>query len=151
MTLQREPAAQRRRSKWHDRASSTAEDGEFAQRAVYHPDQEVFDGLHEELRQHREHLAWLESDGHSLNQTASGLREKIEQLDGLKRYERLAVLRSRICWPWPRCWSPSWLSWLVADMVVRIFAVTEPATARRRTNQFRLSWDRPIAGVVHLG
>ena len=87
MTMQREPAAQRRQSKWHDRASP--EDREFAQRANYHPDQEVFDGLHEELRQHREHLAWLESDGHSLGQTASGLRKKIEQLE-----EQIETLRA---------------------------------------------------------
>jgi DNA repair exonuclease SbcCD ATPase subunit len=89
MTMQREPAAQRRQSKWHDRASGTPEDREFAQRATYHPDQEVFDGLHEELRQHREHLAWLESDGHSLGQTASGLRKKIEQLE-----EQIETLRA---------------------------------------------------------
>jgi hypothetical protein len=80
MTMQSELAG--RRSKWHDRASGTPEHGEFAQRAVYHPDQEVFDGLHEELRQHREHLAWLEGDGHSLSQTSSGLRKKIDQLEG---------------------------------------------------------------------
>jgi hypothetical protein len=88
MTMQRELAAQRRRSKWHDRASSTPEEGQFAQRAMYHPDQEVFDGLHEELRQHREHLAWLESDGHSLSHTASGLRKKIEQVE-----EQIETLR----------------------------------------------------------
>jgi hypothetical protein len=64
-------------------------DREFAQRATYHPDQELFDGLHEELRQHREHLAWLESDGHSLGKTASGLRKKIEQLE-----ERIETLRA---------------------------------------------------------
>jgi phage shock protein A len=90
MTVQRELAAQRRRSKWHDRASSTPDSGEFAQRAVYHfPDQEVLDGLHEELRQHREHLAWLESDGHSLGQTAYGLRKKIGQLE-----EQIETLRA---------------------------------------------------------
>jgi hypothetical protein len=77
--------AQRRRSKSYDRApGSFLEDREFAQRAVYHfPDQEVLDGLDEELRQHREHLAWLGSDGHSPGQTASGLRKKIEQLEEL--------------------------------------------------------------------
>ena len=36
---------------------------------------------HEQLRQHSEHLTWLESDGHSLGQTASGLRKKIAQLE----------------------------------------------------------------------
>jgi septal ring factor EnvC (AmiA/AmiB activator) len=82
MTMPTEQAAQRRRSKWYDR--------EFAQRAVYHfPDQEVLDDMHEELRQHREHLAWLESDGHSLGQTASGLRKKIEQLE-----EQIQTLRA---------------------------------------------------------
>jgi hypothetical protein len=81
MTMQREPAAQRRQSKWNDRASGSPDDGEFTQRATHHPDQEVFDGLHEQLRQHSEHLAWLESDGHSLGQTASGLRKKIAQLE----------------------------------------------------------------------
>ena len=80
--MQSELAAQRRRSKSHGRAPSTPEDRDFAQRAVYHfPDQEVLEGLHEELRQQREHLAWLESDGHSLSQTASGLRKKIGQLE----------------------------------------------------------------------
>jgi DNA repair exonuclease SbcCD ATPase subunit len=94
MTMQREPAAQRRQSKWHERASGTPEDREFAQRATYRPDQEVFDGLHEELRQHREHLAWLESDGHSLGQTASGLRKKIEQLE-----EQIETLRATSRFP----------------------------------------------------
>jgi predicted oxidoreductase (fatty acid repression mutant protein) len=76
--------AERRRSKSYDRARGSLEDREFAQRAVYHfPDQEVLDGLHEELRQQREHFAWLESEGHSLSQVASGLRKKIEQLEGL--------------------------------------------------------------------
>jgi phage shock protein A len=89
MTMQREPAAQRRQSKWHDRASGSPEDGEFAQRAMYHPDQEVFDGLHEELRQHREHLAWLESDGHSLSEAGSGLRKKIARLE-----EQIETLRA---------------------------------------------------------
>jgi chromosome segregation ATPase len=54
------------------------------QRAVYlFPEQEVLDGLDEELRQHREHFAWLESEGHSLSQAAAGLRKKIEQLEEL--------------------------------------------------------------------
>ena len=77
--------AQRRRSKSYDRPPSTPEDREFALRAVYHhfPDQEVLDGLQEELRQHREHFAWRESEGHSLSQVASGLRKKIEQLEEL--------------------------------------------------------------------
>ena len=59
MTMQSEPAAQRRRSKWYDRPPSTPEDREFALRAIHHPfpDQEVLDGLHEELRQHREHFS----------------------------------------------------------------------------------------------
>jgi hypothetical protein len=85
--MQREPAA-RRRSKWYDRPASTPEDREFALRAIHHPfpDQEVLDGLHEELRQHREHFAWLESEGHSLSQAASGQRKKIEQLE-----EQIAV------------------------------------------------------------
>ena len=82
MTMPTGQAARQRRSKWYDRMSGTPDDREFAQRAVYHfPDQEVLDDMHEELRQHREHLAWLESDGHSLGQTASGLRKKIEQLE----------------------------------------------------------------------
>jgi chromosome segregation ATPase len=91
MTMQSELAAQRRRSKWFDRAPSTPEDREFAQRAIYHhfPDQEVLDGLHEELRQHREHFAWLEGEGHSLSQAASGLRKKIEQLE-----EQIEMLRA---------------------------------------------------------
>jgi phage shock protein A len=83
MTVRNEVAGGRRRTNWYDRAPSTPEDGEFAQRAAYphFPDQEALDSLREELRQHREHLAWLESDGHSLGQTASGLRKKIEQLE----------------------------------------------------------------------
>jgi hypothetical protein len=82
--MQSEPAAQRRRSKSYDRPPSTPEDREFAQRAVYHfPDQDVLDGLHEELRQNREHFAWLESEGDTLSQVASGLRKKIEQLEEL--------------------------------------------------------------------
>ena len=83
MTMPGGLAAQRRRSKWYDRAPSAPEDREFAQRAAYphFPDQESLDSLHEKLRQHREHLAWLESDGHSLGQTASGLRKKIAQLE----------------------------------------------------------------------
>jgi septal ring factor EnvC (AmiA/AmiB activator) len=90
MTMQTERAAQRRRSKSYDRAPGSLEDREFAQRAVYHfPDQEVLDGLDEELRQHREHLAWLESDGNSPGQTASGLRKKIEQLE-----EQIETLRA---------------------------------------------------------
>jgi hypothetical protein len=66
MTMPTEQASQRRRSKWYDRPPSTLEGREFAFRAVYHhfPDQEVLDGLHEELRQHREHFVWLESEGH---------------------------------------------------------------------------------------
>jgi hypothetical protein len=78
-------AALRRRSKSYDRPTSTPEDREFALRATYHhfPEQEVLDGLHEELRQNREHFAWLESEGHSLSQVASGLRKKIEQLEKL--------------------------------------------------------------------
>jgi hypothetical protein len=81
--MQSEPAAQRRRSKSYDRPPSTPEDREFALRAVHHPfpDREVVDGLYELLRQHREHFAWLESEGHSLGQVASGLRKKIEQLE----------------------------------------------------------------------
>jgi len=53
-------------------------------RAVYHhfPDQEVLDGFHEELRQHREHFIWLESEGYSLSEVASGLRKKIARLEG---------------------------------------------------------------------
>jgi hypothetical protein len=91
MTMQSELAAQRRRSKSYGRTPSTPEDRDFAQRAVYHhfPDQEVLDGLHEELRQQREHLAWLQSDGHSLSQTASGLRKKIGQLE-----EQIETLRA---------------------------------------------------------
>jgi hypothetical protein len=89
--MQSEPAAQRRRSKWYDRPASTPEDREFALRAIYHhfPDQEVLDGLHEELRQHREHFAWLEGEGHTLGQVASGLRKKIEQLE-----EQIETLRA---------------------------------------------------------
>ena len=66
MTMPTEQAAQRRRSKSYDRPLGTPEDREFVLRAVYHhfPDQEVLDGLHEELRQHREHFVWLESEGH---------------------------------------------------------------------------------------
>jgi hypothetical protein len=68
-----EQVAQRRRSKSYDRAPGSLEDREFAQRAVYHfPEQEVLDGLDEALRQHREHFAWLESEGHSLRQAAAG-------------------------------------------------------------------------------
>jgi hypothetical protein len=37
--------------------------------------------LHEELRQNREHFAWLESEGHSSSQVASGLRKEIERLE----------------------------------------------------------------------
>jgi hypothetical protein len=83
--MQSEPAAQRRRSKSYDRPPSTPEDREFALRAIYHhlPDQEVLDGLHEELRQNREHFAWLESEGHSLSRVAPVLRKKIEQLEEL--------------------------------------------------------------------
>jgi chromosome segregation ATPase len=81
--MQSEPATQRRRAKSYDRPPSTPEDREFALRAVHHhfAHQEVRDGLHEELRQHREHFVWLESEGHSLSQAASGLRKKIEQLE----------------------------------------------------------------------
>jgi vacuolar-type H+-ATPase subunit I/STV1 len=90
MTMPTEQAAQRRRSKSYDRPLGTPEDREFVQRAVYYfPDQEVLDGLDEELRQHREHLAWLESDGHSPGQTASALRKKIEQLE-----EQIETLRA---------------------------------------------------------
>jgi len=94
--MQSEPAAQRRRSKSYDRPPSTPEDREFALRAVYHhfPDQEVLDGLYEELRQHREHFAWLESEGHSLSQVASGLRKKIEQLE-----EQIETLRATARFP----------------------------------------------------
>jgi hypothetical protein len=83
--MQSDPATQRRRSKSYDRAPSIPEDREFALRAIYHhfPDQEVLDGWHEELRQNREHFAWLESEGHSLSQVGSGLRKKIEQLEEL--------------------------------------------------------------------
>jgi hypothetical protein len=52
-------------------------------------DQEALDGLHEELRQQREHLAWLESDGNSVSQTASGPRKKIGQLE-----EQIETLRA---------------------------------------------------------
>jgi hypothetical protein len=88
--MQSEPAAQRRRSKSYDRPR-TPVDGEFALRTIYHhfPDQEVLGGLHEELRQNREHFAWLESEGHSLSQVASGLRKKIEQLE-----EQIETLRA---------------------------------------------------------
>jgi phage shock protein A len=91
MTMPTEQASQRRRSKWYDRAPGTLDDREFALRAVYHhfPDQEVLDDLHEELRQHREHFVWLESEGHSLSQAASGLRKKIEQLE-----EQIETLRA---------------------------------------------------------
>jgi hypothetical protein len=90
MTMPTEQAAQRRRSKSYDRAPGSLEDREFAQRAVYHfPDLEMLDGLDEELRQHREHLAWLESDAHSPGQTVSGLRKKIEQLE-----EQIETLRA---------------------------------------------------------
>jgi chromosome segregation ATPase len=91
MTMQSELAAQQRRSKSYDRAPSTPEDREFAQRAEYHhfPDQEALDGLHEELRQHREHLVWLEGEGHSLSQAASGLGKKIKQLE-----EQIETLRA---------------------------------------------------------
>jgi hypothetical protein len=91
MTMLTEHAAQRRRLKWYDRAPSTPEDREFALRATYHhfPDQEVLDDLHEELRQHREHFVWLESEGLSLGQVASGLRKKIEQLE-----EQIEMLRA---------------------------------------------------------
>jgi hypothetical protein len=78
-------AALRQRSKSYDCAPGSSEDREFALRAIYHhfPDQEVLDGLHEELRQNREHFAWLESEGHSLSRVASILRKKIEQLEEL--------------------------------------------------------------------
>jgi hypothetical protein len=66
MTVQNEVAGSRRRANWYGRAPGTPEDREFALRAVYHhfPDQEVLDGLHEQLRQRRVHFAWLESEGH---------------------------------------------------------------------------------------
>jgi hypothetical protein len=89
--MQSEPAAQRRRTKSYDRPPSIPEDREFALRAIYHhfPDQEVLDGLHEELRQNREHFAWLESEGQSFSEVASGLRKKIEQLE-----EQIETLRA---------------------------------------------------------
>jgi len=61
MTVQNEVAGSRRRANWYGRAPGTPEDREFALRAVYHhfPDQEVLDGLHEQLRQRREHLLGL--------------------------------------------------------------------------------------------
>jgi hypothetical protein len=99
MTMQNEVAGSRRRANWYGRAPGTPEDREFALRAIYHhfPDQEMLDGLHEELRQHREHFAWLEGEGHSLSQAASGLRKKIEQLEEqIRRYERPAVSRDWI-------------------------------------------------------
>ena len=91
MTVQSAAAGSRRGTNWYNRAPSTLEDREFALRAIYHhfPDQEVLDGLHEELRQHREHLVWLEGEGHSLSQAAAGLGKKIEQLE-----EQIAMLRA---------------------------------------------------------
>ena len=80
MTMPAEQAAQQRKSKWYDRASDTPDDRVPAAYPHF-PDQEVLDGLHEELRQHREHFVWLESEDHSLSQAASGLRKKIEQLE----------------------------------------------------------------------
>ena len=89
--MQSELAAQRPQSKSYDRPPSTPEDREFALRAIYHhfPDQEMLDGLHEELRQRREHFAWLESEGHSSSQAACGLRKKIGRLE-----EQIETLRA---------------------------------------------------------
>jgi hypothetical protein len=91
LTVQNEVAGSRRPANWYGRAPATPEDREFAPRAVYHhfPDQEVLDGLHEELRQHREHFVWLESEGHSSSRAAAGLRKKIEQLE-----EQIETLRA---------------------------------------------------------